>query len=77
MRKSYWSGVLPEAGCCGADAAASGTVRSSVSGDSDNGVPDVSGIVADAACASGFTALADGVWVSAVGLAGSGGTVGK
>jgi hypothetical protein len=69
--------VLPEAGCCGSEAAESGTVWSSVSGDSDNGVPDVSGTVPDAASESGFTASGDGAWVSSVGLAGNGGTVGK
>jgi len=69
--------VLPEAGDCDADAALSGTVRSSVSGASDNGVPDVSGIESEAACASGFAASADGGWVSYVGLGGSGGTAGK
>ena len=70
-------GVLPEAGCCGAEAAASGTVRSSVSGDSVNGEPDVSGTVPEAACESGFTAVVEGVWVSSTGLAGRAGTVGK
>jgi hypothetical protein len=69
--------VLPEAGCCGSEAAESGTVWSSVSGDSDNGVPDVSGTVPDAASESGITASGDGAWVSSVGLAGNGGTVGR
>ena len=69
--------MLPEAGCCGSDAAESGTVRSSVSGDSVNGVPDVSGTAPDAASESGFAASGDGAWVSSVGLAGNGGTVGK
>jgi hypothetical protein len=68
--------VLLEAGGCGADAAESGKVRSSVSGDSVNGVPDVSGTVPEAAWVSGFTAIADDGCVSSVGLAGNGGTVG-
>jgi hypothetical protein len=48
-----------------------------VSGDSDNGVPDVSGTVPGAASESGVAASGDGAWVSSVGLAGNGGTVGK
>jgi hypothetical protein len=78
--------VAAEAGCAGKaeDAADVGGAASSLSGDNDNdsGAPEVSGTspVGDAFSAPGFTSSDDGddgSCVRSIGLAGSGGTVGK
>src|SRR5580698_8257720 len=85
MRKSYSVVCVPEdAGKAvdgvTADAAEAGTASdaggllSSVSGDSDSGVPDVSGTLP--VCAAD-AASALGCWVCSTGLGGRGGTVGK
>ncbi|CAG9261826.1 hypothetical protein PUN4_400020 [Paraburkholderia unamae] len=82
MRASYWVGSAPEAGC--GLPVAEGGVLSSVSGDNESGVPEVSGIVpsgadADDAESGAFAGVFAPVSCgsdSKLGLGGSGGTVG-
>ncbi|WP_342713861.1 hypothetical protein [Paraburkholderia lycopersici] len=75
MRAIYWVGVAPEAGC-GLPVVADG-VLTSLSGDNESGVPEVSGIEPTGAeAASGADAPVCGGAVSKLGLGGSGGTVG-
>ncbi len=61
------------------DAADAGGAASSVSGASESGVPEVSGTVPISALVPvpDFTSSGDGGCVRSIGLAGSGGTVGK
>jgi len=79
MRAFYWVGVAPEAGC--GLPVAEGVVLSSVSGDNESGVPEVSGIIptgaeAEEAESAAPAALSCGP-DSKLGLGGSGGTVGR
>jgi hypothetical protein len=73
--------VAAEADCeaDAADAANAEDADSSVAGESESGVPEVSGteLMSDAVSAPGFTSSGDGGCVRSIGLAGNGGTLGK
>jgi hypothetical protein len=73
--------VAAEAGCeaDAADAADAEDADSSAAGESESGVPEVSGteLMSDAVSAPGFTSSGDGGCVRSIGLAGNGGTLGK
>ena len=60
-----------------ADAAEAGGAASSFSGANESGVPEVSGTVLISVAEAGAGCATSGVCVRSVGLAGSGGTVGK
>lgn len=65
-------------GADGADAAEVGGAASSFSGANESGVPEVSGTVLMSVDVAGAEcATSGGVCVRSIGLAGSGGTVGK
>ena len=62
-----------------AEAADADDADSSVAGESESGVPEVSGmeLLSDADSAPGFTSSGEGGCVRSIGLAGNGGTLGK
>lgn len=73
--------MTAEAGCAGAaaDAADAGGAASSLSGANESGAPEVSGTspIVEGVAVPDFTVSGDGGCVRSIGLAGSGGTVGK